>query len=542
MLSYSPQKIFTDLYSLTLKEAKLSAESAFKNEQLLIVGIPQDEKNLKSLIKENDFLKSAFEKAQNIFGFKGKFGENSLITEASAILFIGLGEDKDYTPKKLLNLGGKILQLSRKVKKNQIVFAGDTFLSPLKTLTKAKLARDFAERSIYDRPLTKEEALDRVLCGFFMASYKGKKSLQKAESKKEIQHIHVLCKQISKSNLTQLQKDVTLKAEAISWIRDETHCPPNVLYPESFAKEISELGNEAGFKTKIFDEVRLQKEGFGGIWSVGKGSINPPRLVQMEYNASKSNVPHLVLVGKGVTFDTGGISLKPAPQMEEMKHDMTGAAITVATMAYLAKSKSPLKVTALVPLAENRPSHNSILPGEVYKAWGGKTVEVQNTDAEGRLILGDCLAYASGLKPDLVIDMATLTGAAIITLGSAAFLLYGNKGTVTESFVKATHQAGEQCWEMPLFSEYYEDLKSSVADMRNITGHRDGGSHTAAAFLEKFVEGAYPWLHLDICSYSMFTKWKGAHCPPEANCGLPFLALAEFAKNFSVRKAKSNKK
>jgi leucyl aminopeptidase len=536
MLNYSPQKIFSDLFSLNFKETKLTSENAFKKEQLLVVALPQDEKNLKLFIKENDFLKEALEKAQGIYDFKGKFGESALVTEPSAILFVGLGEEKDFNPKKLLNLGGKILQLSRKIKKTHIVFAGDTFLAPLKNLSKAKLARDFAERSIYDRPLTKEEALDRVLCGFFMASYKGKKSLQKAENKKEIQNVHILSKQLSKASLTQLIKDVTFKVEAISWIRDETHCPPNVLYPESFAKEISELGNEAGFKTKIFNEARLQKEGFGGIWGVGKGSINPPRLVQMEYNASKTNVPHLVLVGKGVTFDTGGISLKPAPQMEDMKHDMTGAAITVATMAYLAKSKSPLKVTALVPLAENRPSHNSILPGEVYKAWGGKTVEVQNTDAEGRLILGDCLAYASGLKPDLVIDMATLTGASIITLGAAGFLLYGNKGSITESFIKSTHQAGEQCWEMPLFSEYYEDLKSSVADMRNITGHRDAGSHTAAAFLEKFVEGAYPWLHLDICSYSMFTKWKGAHCPPDANCGLPFLALAEFAKNFSVRK------
>jgi leucyl aminopeptidase len=538
MLSYSPQKIFSDLFSFTLKEAKLSPESAFKNDQLLVVGIPQDEKSTKALLKENAFLQSAFEKAQNVFGFKGKFGESALVTEPSAVLFVGLGEDKDYNPKKLLNLGGKICNSLAKLKKMKSFLRETPFSLRSKLSRKQNSLATLRTRPIYDRPLTKEEALDRVLCGFFMASYKGKKSLQKAESKKDVQHIHVLSKQITKANLTQLQKDVTLKAEAITWIRDKTHCPPNILYPESFAKEISELGSEAGFKTKIFDEVRLQKEGFGGIWSVGKGSINPPRLVQMEYNASKSNVPHLVIIGKGVTFDTGGISIKPAPQMEEMKHDMTGAAITVATMAYLAKSKSPLKVTALVPLAENRPSHNSILPGDVYKAWGGKTVEVQNTDAEGRLILGDCLAYASGLKPDLVIDMATLTGAAIITLGSAAFLLYGNKGNVTESFVKSTHQAGELCWEMPLFSEYYEDLKSSVADMRNITGHRDGGSHTAAAFLEKFVEGAYPWLHLDICSYSMFTKWKGAHCPPEANCGLPFLALAEFAKNFSARKGK----
>ncbi len=548
MLNFRRQRKLSDSLSFGYTEGKLSLQPAFLASSVVISGLNSgsksnssssskpDESDKKKFLSENPLLRSAHEKAQEFFSFEGTFASLALISGDTPVLFVGTGSTKDFYAKNLLHLGGKIAGQVDRLKNGRFIFLVDSFFRDLKN-ARNEAPKDFAGRELTEKNLTREEALERLLTGFLLGLYKtpsAKNTDKKPKNDKPLE-ILLASKILTKEKVLHAAKLAMNKAEATYWARDRGAVPPNVLTPEVFAKEIRELGEESGFKCKVLDEVRLQKEGFGGIWSVGKGSINPPRLVIAEYNATHNKVPHLVLIGKGVTFDTGGISLKPPPGMHEMKHDMTGAAVVCATLSAIAKEKLPIKVTALLPLVENRPSHNSFLPGDVYEAWGGSSVEVQNTDAEGRLLLADCLAYAQALKGDLVMDLATLTGAASITIGPAAFLLYGNSAEWTHKFQKVVRHAGEESWELPLFPEYSEDLKSNVAHIRNHVGHRDGNSHIAAAFLNYFVDNKYPWLHLDICAYTLYTKWKGAHCPPDAAVGLPTLAMVEFARSLAKK-------
>jgi leucyl aminopeptidase len=247
----------------------------------------------------------------------------------------------------------------------------------------------------------------------------------------------------------------------------------------------------------------MEQLGMGALLGVARGSHEPPKFIILEYNGTKKKDERpVVLVGKTITFDTGGISLKPAENMEHMKADMTGGAEVLASMRAAARLKLPLRLISILPAAENMPGGRAMKPGDIVKTLSGKTVEVQNTDAEGRLILSDALAYAQRYKPAALIDIATLTGACVVALGQFAIGMFGTDGKLKDAVRKAGFRAGERVWEMPLWDEYFEQLKSDVADMRNIGG-RGGGMITAALFLSKFV-GDCPWIHLDIAS----TDWS----------------------------------
>ena len=245
----------------------------------------------------------------------------------------------------------------------------------------------------------------------------------------------------------------------------------------------------------------------GALLGVARGSHEPPKFIILEYQGARSGKNSrarqpIVLVGKTITFDTGGISIKPSENMEQMKADMTGGAEVLATVRAAARLRLPLHVIGILPAAENMPGGGAIKPGDILTTLSGKTVEVQNTDAEGRLILADGLAYATRLKPKVIIDIATLTGACVVALGKFAIGMFGSHTSLKDQIKQAGEVAGERVWEMPLWQEYFEQLKSDVADMRNIGG-RGGGMITAALFLSKFV-GDYPWIHLDIAS----TDWS----------------------------------
>lgn len=538
MLEFRRQRSLTDTVKFSHCESKLAASPQTLSEHVTLAGLSAEEAENKKFFLENSFLRIAQDKAQKLFSFEGKHGQTVFTSIEQNCLFVGTGVAKDFHAKNLLHLGGKIAQQIEKLKIRRFVFWIDSFY---KDLPKTKLPVDFAGRSLMTSNLSREEALERIIEGILLGLYKtpNPKNVDKSKKKEAFEpfEFSFVSKYLRKEKILKVAQTALLKANATYWVRDEMAIPPNALTPELFVRDIRALVEEGGCKVKVLDEAKIQQEGFGGIWAVGKGSENPPRLVIAEYNAN-SKFPHLVLIGKGVTFDTGGISIKPALGMQDMKMDMTGAAVVAATLSAVAKQKLPVKITAMMPIVENRPSHNSLLPGEVYQAWGGTSVEVQNTDAEGRLILADCLAYAQALKADLVIDLATLTGAAMVTLGPTGYMLYGNHHKWIERLREVTRRAGEESWEMPLFDEYSEDLRSNVAHLRNHVGHRDGNSHVAAAFLKYFVDGKYPWLHLDICSYSLQTKWKGAHCPSDAPVGLPTLAMIEFAKNFAMKQKK----
>ena len=292
-------------------------------------------------------------------------------------------------------------------------------------------------------------------------------------------------------------------AEATVFVRDLCNHPSNVLTPTRVANEAKKIAKAEGITIKILEQKEMERLGMGALLGVARGSQEPPKFIILEYNgAKKKDERPVVLVGKTITFDTGGISLKPAENMEHMKADMTGGAEVLASIRAAARLKLPLRLISILPVAENMPGGRAMKPGDIVKTLSGKTVEVQNTDAEGRLILADGLAYAMRYKPAALIDIATLTGACVVALGQFAIGMFGSDQALKEQVRKAGQKAGERVWEMPLWEEYFEQLKSDVADMRNIGG-RGGGMITAALFLSKFVRDC-PWVHLDIAS----TDWS----------------------------------
>ncbi|WP_417218994.1 leucyl aminopeptidase [Arthrobacter sp.] len=286
---------------------------------------------------------------------------------------------------------------------------------------------------------------------------------------------------------------------AVRGVRDLVNTAPNDLYPESFASEARNAVKPFPLKVTVLDDKRLEKDGYGGLMGVGKGSARPPRLVKIEYTPAKA-ARHLALVGKGITFDTGGISLKPPANMHHMKSDMAGAATVLGTILAIAELGLPVRTTAWLCLAENMPGGNAARPGDVFTMFGGKTVEILNTDAEGRLVMADGLVAASADKPDVVIDIATLTGAQMVALGRRTSGIMGEE-TVRDALVEAAAVSGESVWAMPLPEELRASLDSTVADLAN-AGDRNGGMMTAAVFLQEFVGevdgNKIPWAHIDI--------------------------------------------
>jgi len=284
-------------------------------------------------------------------------------------------------------------------------------------------------------------------------------------------------------------------AAAVETVRDLGNTPANVLTPAELASRAEEVCKRAGVKCTVYGKREITRMKMGGLLAVNRGSVEEPRFVVMEYSPRKAK-KHVALVGKGITFDSGGISIKPAEKMEEMKFDMCGAAAVVGIMKAVAKLELPVKVTGIFAATENLPSGSAYKPGEIITMMSGKTVEVVNTDAEGRMILGDALHYASGLKPDHIIDYATLTGACVVALGSEASGLFSNDDELAQKLIESGERVGERLWRLPAWDEYKDLIRSEWADMKN-SGGRWGGAITAAVFLKEFVD-CPSWAHLDI--------------------------------------------
>ncbi len=295
-------------------------------------------------------------------------------------------------------------------------------------------------------------------------------------------------------------------------LRDWVNTPGSDLDPATLADVAAKLGKKHGLAVRVRDEKQLKAEGFLGIWTVGKGSDRPPRMVTLEYKGapkSRKNAAKLVIVGKGVTFDTGGISLKPSASMWEMKCDMAGAATTLAAICAIAELKLPIDASAVLCLAENRPGNAAVLPGDIFTAKNGKTVMVDNTDAEGRLALSDGLYEAGTLGATHVIDLATLTGAAVRALGPAMTALMANDAAFAASLKRTGAELGEKFWELPLEAEYREWMDDPVADMKNVTSKGEAGAITAGLFLQEFVPEGVKWAHWDIAGTAFVTSpWK----------------------------------
>ncbi len=298
--------------------------------------------------------------------------------------------------------------------------------------------------------------------------------------------------------------------DGINFTKDLQNEPGLAITPEELAKRIQFKFKKTKVKVKVFNEREIKKRKMGGLLAVGMGSANPPRFIVLEYNGAKKSKT-FALVGKGVTFDSGGISIKPADNMGEMKADMSGAAVTAGTILAAAKAKLPVNLLGIIPSAENMVSGSAMRPGDIVVTSSGKSIEVDNTDAEGRMILADALHYASKQKPDVIIDLATLTGACVVALGEFVAGLFTKNDKLADQLYKSGLKTHDLLWRLPMWDDYNELNKSDVADVKNIGG-RWGGAITAAKFLENFVDKNIPWAHLDIAgpamanSYNNYTK------------------------------------
>jgi leucyl aminopeptidase len=303
------------------------------------------------------------------------------------------------------------------------------------------------------------------------------------------------------------------------------------------ANQSRKIAKKYGLNIKVMSDKMLEQEQLNGILAVGKGSINTPYLIILEYKpraVKKRGSNPMVFVGKAVTFDSGGISLKPGAKMDLMKHDMSGGAAVIACMAGLAELKLPVHAVGLIPAVENLPSGSATKPGDVILSPSGKSIEVLNTDAEGRLIMADALAYAERYKPHFVVDVATLTGACVVALGSHAAGLMGNDDKLLDAITKVSEETGEKVWKLPLWEPYRKEMKGDTADIKNVSG-REGGAITAAAFLLEFAE-KYKWAHLDIAGMAWTEKPKSYM--PKGATGFGSRLLLNLARGVGEKKIK----
>jgi leucyl aminopeptidase len=408
---------------------------------------------------------------------------------ARRVLLVGLGKRGDDPAERLREAGGLTAQRARELKVDRYAFA----LPDGDTLSQASAAEALAEGSL--------------LGSYTFLEYKTNTN----DNRHTVSELTV----VAGNAVDDVQRGVvvgTALARGVALARDLANRPGNDLPPSRLADAAAAVGARFGMGITVFGPDELHAHGFGGILGVGQGSANAPRFAVLEHGTKREGVPTVCLVGKGITFDSGGISIKPAENMDQMKMDMGGAAAVIGTMQVVGELNLPLHVVGLIGAAENMPSSTSYRPGDILKTLSGKTIEVLNTDAEGRIVLADVLFYAQRYQPDAIIDLATLTGAVMVALGPHAIGLMSNNDSLAGRVTSAGEAAGERAWRLPLWQPYKEMVKSDIADVKNSTG-RFGGAITAAAFLANFV-GDYPWAHLDIAG----TAWTD--CPrPYASKG-----------------------
>ena len=424
----------------------------------------------------------------------GKLGQTLLLhslpgIKAERVLLVGCGKDLD----------------DRSFRK--LVIAA---FNALKGLGGSEAAITLGELMVKGRDIhARTRLLVEILAGsgYSFDQFKSKKSPEP-----NLQKILLLCEEAELADCERATRQAEAIASGMSLTRDLCNLPPNICHPVYLGEEAQRLGKEfkKSLKIEVLDEKQIAELGMNSFLAVGQGSAQPPRLIVINYQGADKDAQPYVLVGKGITFDTGGISLKPGLGMDEMKYDMGGAASVFGTLRAVAEMGLPLNVIGIMACAENMPSGNATRPGDIVTTMSGQTVEILNTDAEGRLVLCDALTYAERFNPKAVIDIATLTGACITALGSCTSGLLGNNDKLMRQLLKAGEVAADRCWQLPLFDEYQEQIDSPFADMANIGGPK-AGTITAACFLSRFT-GKYSWAHLDIAGTAWVSggKDKGA--------------------------------
>jgi leucyl aminopeptidase len=492
---------------------------------LLAVGLFSDAKGLDKLNAElNSKLDGSIERLIKLGDFKSKEGTSAVVygndsIGAKRILLVGLGEKKKSEPDTIRKAASSAAKKSVEMKIETISLA---------------LHNAFGRR--FDL-----SAMGRAIAeGTYLGSYRYDEFVTDEENgRAESLKVKVVDSDSAKTRSLNkgLSRGIAI-GKAQSYARTIANRPANVISPPELAAAAKELSR--GLKNlncTVFDENQMVTKGMGGVLAVGSGSQNKPRFIILKYNpASKSasRLPTIGLVGKAVTFDSGGISIKPAQNMDQMKLDKSGGIAVLATMKALAELKLPVNVYGIIPSAENLPSGSSYRPGDIITTYSGKTVEVQNTDAEGRMILCDALHYAVKQKCDIIIDVATLTGACMVALGKYMAGLMGNDDKLIKQLQKASEDSGEKVWHMPSGEEYAKEMKSKIADLKNI-GSKWGGACTAAAFLRQFV-GETKWAHLDIAGMDIFST--PTEYTSEGSTGFGVRLLTTYLMNLTTKKTR----
>jgi leucyl aminopeptidase len=419
---------------------------------------------------------------------EGKAGSTLLLHNVPAtlcdrILLVGLGKEKEFREKEF----AAAIRTTVKVLNETGAFDASIFLTEL-TVRKRSIAWRVRQTAIialdatykFDQFKSKKEEIRRPLRKLTL-SVERRNELAPAEEA--------------------LGQGIAI-AEGMAMTKTLGNLPPNICHPTYLAEQAQAMAKEFKLGCEILERADMEKLGMGSLLSVARGSHQPPKLIVLTHQGGKTGDKPIVLVGKGVTFDTGGISLKPGADMDEMKYDMCGAASVLGAMRAVARMALPINLTVVVPATENMPGGNASRPGDIVTSMSGQTIEILNTDAEGRLILCDALTYVERFEPDTVIDVATLTGACVVALGSVATGLFANKDGLARDLLEAGEEANDRAWHMPLWDDYQDLLKSPFADMANIGG-RYGGAISAACFLSRFTK-KFEWAHLDIAG----TAWK----------------------------------
>ncbi|HSH85838.1 MAG TPA: leucyl aminopeptidase [Methylophilus sp.] len=451
----------------------------------LLVGVYEGRKLTdlgKSLDEASD---KAITSALKSGDIEGKSGSTLLLRQlsgmaASRVLLVGLGKSEEFSLRTLRNaFRASIKSLPAGVESLATDFASLT-IKKSDTQSKAAALAEIALESIYQVNAVKEKK----------AEPKALKQITLLVGKSDID--------VAETGIKQGQS----VGNGVALAKDLGNLPPNICTPTYLGKQAEKLAKDYGFKVEVLEEAEIEKLKMGSFLGVTRGSDEPPRFIVLQHLKGKKTQKPVVLVGKGITFDTGGISLKPGADMDEMKYDMCGAASVLGVFKAIGELDLPLNVVGLIPTCENMPSGRATKPGDVLTSMSGLTIEVLNTDAEGRLILCDALTYAERFEPSAVIDIATLTGACVIALGHHPSGLFANNDALARKLLDAGEKAQDRAWQMPLWDEYQGQLDSNFADMGNIGG-RAGGSITAACFLSRFAK-KYDWAHLDIAG----TAWK----------------------------------
>lgn len=480
----------------------------------LVVPVCQDAPVEEGLARLDQGLSGGFQKVRDQNDFSGKLAESAVFPVTAGIspkriLFIGLGPTDSLT----------VAAFSKALM---------TAARSISTRTIERVAVDLTTTQVGN--LTLAQMVSLATTAFEVGSV-GQDLFRSERKRFPIPHLDIAIPTDSQNvEITSATQQGLVLGEAVNLCRRLVNLPAEDLYPESFALEAITAANPLGLKVEVLDENDLERERMGSLLSVARGSGRPPRLVAIEYvGTSQPGAKTLALVGKGVTFDSGGLSLKPNDSMLTMKCDMAGAAAVLSAVTAIARLKLPVRVIGLMGLVENMTGGRAMKLGDVLRSRAGVTIEVQNTDAEGRLVLADVLDYALSRGADYVVDLATLTGACVVALGEEVVGAMTNNQALCDRVISASQSAGEDVWQLPMFSHYAELIKSDVADIRNVGG-RWGGAITAAKFLERFVKES-PWVHLDIAGPAFASSDK-PHREGGAT-GTMVRTLVELAKTFA---------